>query len=171
MQPSTSASELNMFKVGCVCERRKGGDGGWNVSVWPDNISSEYCSDTARWKNQREGWKHLIFVHSLHHWTFKYPGLCAFQTQRRVRYTSRLLLIRDVQSERLNLIYSTVVPFVQIKMTTFKTCTLVVLSASLFIDFYDLMNCYVFCNIGNFKKSTWFTIESHQTLTSKDSDF
>ncbi len=73
-----------------------------------------------------------------------------------MRYTSRLLLIRDVQSNRLNLIYSTVVPFVQIKMTTFKTfsTTLVVLSASLFIDFYDLMNCYVFCNMGNFKKST-----------------
>lgn len=71
--------------------------GGWNVSVWPDNISSEYCSDTVRWKNQSGGWKHLAFVYSLHHWSFKYPGLCCFSNATESEIHISATLIRDVQ--------------------------------------------------------------------------
>lgn len=60
----------------------------------------------------------------------------AFQTRRRVRCTSRLRLISDVQSNPDFISYTLRYgPFVQIKLTTSKDFYFSYFTASLFIDF------------------------------------
>lgn len=100
MQPSTSASELNMFRVGCVCVCVREGREVMEAETCQCDLIISAVNIAVTLRDERIRAKAESTSHSFIHFIIGPLNIldCAFQTQRRVRYTSRLLLIRDVQS-------------------------------------------------------------------------